>query len=106
MAYGGNFPFPNTLQLQIGTLERGDQIIVLMGEGFPKVERDTIDIVWKVTGYNALTAGGITINAQTITKLVRTGQHFEDFLASEQAKAIWEQAQADLPDDLVKTEPE
>lgn len=97
---------PNEIGFDIAQLKTGDQIIILAGEGDPVVERDKIDIVWKKSGFSALTAGGIEISCWTISKVVRTGHHFEDYLVSAEAKAIWREIQDNLPDDIVLSEPE
>lgn len=106
MAFGGTQPTDDSLGLQIKNLKRGDQVIVLMGDGDPKSERDTIDIVWKVSRSIAITASGIVLSPETITRLVKTGGHYEDFLASESAKDAWQRVQASLPEDDVTSEPE
>ena len=83
--------YPNPVGISIRELSVGDQIIVLAGEGDPEFDRDRVDIVWKVSGFSALTAGGVSINCLNISKVVLTGNHFDSFLASDKAKAVWQE---------------
>ena len=98
--------YPNPVGMSISELRIGDQIVVLAGEGHPEFDRDRVDIVWKVSGFSALTAGGISINCHNVSKIVRTGQNFDVFLASDEAKAIWNEILANRGDDIVTTEVE
>ncbi len=97
---------PNGAGVEISTLKVGDQIIVLAGDGSPEFERDRVDIVWKVDGFSALTAGGIALSCQNVSKIVLTGNHFDDFLASPEAKAIWKSVQERPSLDSFESEPE
>ncbi len=98
--------FPNPVDEDIAKLQVGDQIIVLAGEGYPEFERDRVDIIWKIDGFSALTAEGISINCHNISKVVRTGNYFDSFLASAEAKAIWQNILENRDETHVTTEAE
>lgn len=104
MCCGGMYP--NILGILISQLKPGDQVIILKGEGIPPVQKETTDIIWKVDLFSALTAGGISLSCKTISDLPLTGISFEEFLVSDQAKAIWKEIQDNLDSEEPESEPE
>ncbi len=104
MCCGGMYP--NFLGILISQLKPGDQVIILKGEGYPPVQNETTDIIWKVDLFSALTAGGISLNCMTISDLPLTGTSFEEYLVSEEAKAIWKDIQALKDSEEPDSEPE
>lgn len=80
--------FPNALGFDISRLRSGEEIIIFVGEGDPKTDRNIVDTIWLVSGFSALTAKGYTISCRTITKLVRTGNFHSHFAVSDAALKI------------------
>ncbi|KKT32286.1 MAG: hypothetical protein UW19_C0025G0006 [Candidatus Moranbacteria bacterium GW2011_GWF2_44_10] len=106
MCCGGSM-YPNRLGVRISQLKVGEQIIVLAGEGYPSFERDRVDIVCSVDGYSALTAQhAIAINCNNISAVIPTGNHFDDFLISPEAKEILKAIKSDSDQESFDSEPE
>ncbi len=82
---------PYTLDKKISLLVPGDEVIVLKGEGFPPVPRETATVVWKVDGVTALTASGTILTSGNISDLIVTGRSFETYFVSAEALHTWGQ---------------
>lgn len=82
------------LGIKISRLDKGTEIIILAGEGMPPVLKDTVDIIWIVADYSALTAGGIRLNCIVNSDLILTERHFDRFPVSEAAKQMSAEAEA------------
>lgn len=79
---------PTAVGYLIGSLDKGTEIIILQGEGVPQVEKEKVDIIWIVSGYSALTAGGIIIGCEYNSDIILTGRHFDVFPITDEAKRI------------------
>jgi len=102
---GGGMSYPNPIGERISQLKPGDQVIILKGEGSPAAWEETCTIIWKVSGYSALTADGIAISCQNLSDLIITGNHFEPYPVSPEAMQIWDEilaAQKDAQDSDTK----
>lgn len=84
--------FPTDLGIRIGELKSGDEIIILKGEGYPAVDKETMTIVWIVAGYSALCADGTTISCLTISDFIPTDRHHDNFVISDAARQMEEEA--------------
>ena len=93
MCCGGIY-FPTNLGLGISNLTPGDEIIILKGEGYPAVDKETVAIVWIVAGFSALCNDGTAISCLSNTDITTTGRHFEQFEISEAAKQMEVEAEA------------
>lgn len=83
------FPsFPNAIGEKIGHLTPGTEIIILAGEGYPAVSMDIVDIVWQVSGYSALTAGGVALSCRHNSDIILTDRHFDRYPVSDRALRI------------------
>jgi len=80
--------FPTELGIRISELKPGDEIIILKGEGYPAVEKETVATVWIVAGFSALCADGTTISCISISDFMLTGEHHDEFEVSEAAKQM------------------
>ena len=82
------FGGPTPLGYFISQLQPGEQVIILQGEGYPRVEKETVDVIWQVAEFSALTAGGIRLNCRFNSDLTTTGVVLHKFEISEAAKQI------------------
>jgi hypothetical protein len=105
MGCGGMY-YPTDLGIRISELKPGDEVIILKGEGYPAATEETTDIIWQVDRFSAFTAKGFRLSCKTNSDLIVTGRHFEEFLASDIAKAIWKEIQEDLKSEDPESEPE
>lgn len=81
--------YPNSLGIRISELKPGDEIIILKGEGNPPVPKETATIVWKVSGFSALTVNGVSISCVNLSDLIVTGRQFETYHVTSEALRIW-----------------
>lgn len=104
MHYGA---YPSQLDIRIGKLKPGDEIIILQGEGYLPVSEETVAIVWKVDHYSAICADGTAISGNCISDFIVTGRHLEDYGISNAARLIQYQNKPDwtVPDPF-SSEPE
>ncbi len=86
--------FPNPIGVRISELQPGDEVIILKGEGYPAVQKETCTVIWKVSGYSALTIDGIRLSCNSLTDLIVTGNQFETYQVSPEAIQIWGEVQA------------
>ena len=87
----GGMNYPNPLGIRISELKPGDEVIILKGEGSPAVSKETATVIWKVDGYSALATNGTSISCMTISDLIVTGNHFQTYDVSPEAKQIWDE---------------
>jgi len=80
---------PSPLDEKISLLAQGDEVIVLKGEGFPPVLKETATVVWQVDGTTALTASGTKLTSGNISDLIVTGRRFETYFVNAEALRIW-----------------
>lgn len=85
----GGMNYPNPLGVRISTLKPGDEIIILKGEGYPAVAKETATIVWKISGYSALTVSGVSISCMNLSDLIVTGHRFETYQVNAEAMRLW-----------------
>lgn len=79
---------PTAVGYKIAGLDKGTEIIILEGEGYPQTQKEKVDIIWVVAGYSALTAGGIILGCEYNSDIILTGRHFDVFPVSDEAKRI------------------
>ena len=85
----GGMNYPNPLGIRISELKPGDEVIILKGEGSPAVAEETTTIIWKVSGFSALTVSGVSISCMTISDLITTDHQFETYHVTSEALRIW-----------------
>lgn len=79
----------SNLSKKISKLNRGDEIIVLRGEGYLPVSKDTTLIVAFVDGGSAICHEGTVISENCISDLIITGRRFETYRVNAEAMLIW-----------------
>lgn len=77
------------LSKKISKLNRGDEIIVLKGEGYLPVFKDTALIVAFVDGGSAICHEGTVISENCISDLIVTGRRFETYPVNAEAMRLW-----------------
>lgn len=81
--------YPNPIGERISQLKPGDEIIILEGEGFPPVSKETCTLIWKIDRYSALTTDGISLSCTNVSDLIVTGNSFQTYDVSPEAMLIW-----------------
>lgn len=94
----------------LSTLQPGDEVIVLKGEGFPPATKETTTIVWQIYGSVVVTNDGITLKSNNLTDLILTGRRFETFQTTHDAfhvvgKIVAELKEAESAAKLTGTDP-
>jgi hypothetical protein len=69
----------------LSQLLSGEEVVILKGEGFPPVLKETTAIVWQIYGSTVVTSDGITLKSSNLTDLIRTGRRFETFQTTHEA---------------------
>ena len=73
MCFGcGNYGIYSPYGFVIANLKPGDDIIIKAGNGHPRVEEDTEDVVLEVGGFSAKTVGGINLRCSDMVVPVKT----------------------------------
>ena len=73
----------------VGQLEKGDEIILKAGFGFPEEQVERVDVIVSVDGLSALTARGVMLSYQDGAGVIPTGRKIE-YELSDRAKIILE----------------
>lgn len=79
----------SNLSKKISKLNRGDEIVVLKGEGYLPVFRETTLIVAFVDGGSAICHEGTVISENCISDLIITGRRFETYSVNAEAMRLW-----------------
>lgn len=85
--------FPNAIGVKISGLKRGDEVIILKGEGTPPVQKETVAIIWQVDGHSALTTDGVALSCQDLSDLIVTGRTHPTFSGTAETLLFWNKVQ-------------
>ena len=81
--------YPDPLGQLISTLTPGTEVVLVDLEG-----KETLDIIWIVDGYSALTADAKILSCGCpFSDVIDTGRHFDRYPVSEEAKQIAKEAE-------------
>jgi len=72
----------------IVTLEKGNEVLIKAGFGYPVYLEDRTDVIAGVDQFSAMTAGGVRLGCHDGQGVTKTGKSVPDFVLSQEAITV------------------
>lgn len=79
----------SVLSKKIAKLRPGDEILILKGEGYLPVPRETFAVIAFVDGGSAICNDGTSISENCVSDLIPTGRRYETYKVNGEAMRLW-----------------